>query len=79
MATSFKFAMDFHLVHRSKDVKLIGKLFLLLKEDEDGSDLKAKLVDIDKEGMYVFRMTQSTSHYEEVSCKKPNTMMEIVK
>lgn len=74
-----KFEMDYALGHRSKDVKLIGKLFTLKSEGENDEDLRAKLVDIDKEGMYVFQMTQASSELEEISCKRPNVMMEITK
>lgn len=79
MATKVKFAMDWQQGTKSKDRKLIGKIFTLKNETEDGSDLRGKFVDIDPEGAYVFMMTQKTSELEEISCKRPNTMMEIYK
>lgn len=61
-----------------KDSKLIGKLFTLVKMevDEEGRDtgknLRARLVDINNEGYYTFKVTTPKSELEEFSTRVPN-------
>lgn len=63
-----KFSLDI-----VKDSKLFGKLFTLKGIGENGVDLKGKLVDIDKEGYYIFRITTHNTDYEEYMTRNPNS------
>lgn len=63
----------------SKDRKLVGKLFTLkdMEVDDEGKpveqgDLRARLVDINHEGYYVFKVTTKNSNIEEFSTRVPN-------
>lgn len=67
------FALD-----RVKDAKHIGKLFTLVKMEVDdegndtGKDLRGRLMDIDHEGYYVFKVTTPRSQLEEFKTRVPN-------
>lgn len=61
------FSLDF-----KKDSKLIGKSFTLKGKGEKGIDLKGKLIDIDLDGNYKFKITTQDTEYEEFWTKVPN-------
>ena len=79
MKNKFVFAMDWQEgIKKSKDLKLIGKLFTLkaMGVDQDGNNtgenLKARLIDINREGYYVFKVTTPKSELDEFSTRVPN-------
>lgn len=52
-----------------KNKYVIGKIYVL--KDVDETDINGKLVDIDREGYYVFKVTTRSSELEEFSTKVP--------
>ena len=55
-----------------KDSKMIGEIFTLKGIGENSSNLRGKLIDIDKEGYYRFHITSHNSEYEEYLTRAPN-------
>lgn len=67
------FSMDFR-----KDSKLIGKIYTLknMNQDAEGNpipgDLRAKLIEINNENYYVFKVTTRNSELDEFATRVPN-------
>lgn len=61
------FSLDF-----KKDSKLIGKTYTLKGKGENGIDLKGKLIDINLDGTYKFKITTKETELDEFWTKVPN-------
>jgi hypothetical protein len=62
------FSMD-----RTKDLKLIDKIYTIKGIGEEGIDLRGKFKDIDASGYYKFEITSRNTDYEEYLTLAPNS------
>jgi hypothetical protein len=63
--------MDIFSGNKARDTKLTGKLFTL-KEMDEGRDLRARFVEINYDGYYVFKITSTNTELDEFLTKTPN-------
>lgn len=50
---------------------IMGRIYVLRDVDDTGNDIQGKVVDFNREGYYVFKVTTRTSDLDEFSTKRP--------